>query len=151
MYGDKDKKIIDYQVRISCDNDGYDSPLYSEEKLHEVLNEIAKNIIRECERNGISLKELSEVSGVHYTHLYKISNGTGHIGLPSLIKISYALKISPDRFFPFEVMHRKTNGEKFDELTRDLEVEDCNFLIKFVNDYANQCRRIKFNARKNSK
>lgn len=126
------------------------SPIYNEEKLDEIMREITKNITREVEKQNISLKKLSEMTEIHYTHIYKITKGQCNVGLPALIKIAYALNISPEQLFPFEILHRKTLGDRFDDITRELDVDDCNYLIKMITDFVAHCRRIKFNAKKNS-
>ena len=71
-----------------------DTPIYNEELMDNVLVGIAQNILSEMERQGLTIRGLSELSDVNYSQLTKIFNCKGYIGLKSMIKIAAALKIS---------------------------------------------------------
>lgn len=128
--------------------DVLESPVFDEKMMDVFLEGIRKNVILECNRRNMGYQELSLKSNMHYTQIYKILNGTGGLGLQSLIKISYALGLNPGNLIPYNNCHRKTNGERFDELTVGLDIEACNALLEWCAEYCRQMRRIAHESRK---
>ena len=66
----------------------------------------------------------------------KIFNNKGRIGLASLIKIAAALHVSPSELFPYDQNRRKTNGQRFDEITKGMDLASVNFLLDICAGYS---------------
>ena len=113
-----------------------DTPIYNEELMDNVLVGIAQNILSEMERQGLTIRGLSELSDVNYSQLTKIFNCKGYIGLKSMIKIAAALKISPVELFPYDQNKRKTNGQRFEEITKGMELASTNYLLDVCAGYS---------------
>ena len=100
------------------------------------------------DKQGLTVRGLGELSGVNYSHLSRLFNGQSKIGIGTLIKLAYALHISPGDLFPYDVNRRKTNGQRFDEITKEMDIASSNFLIGFCADYAREWRRMKMLVKK---
>jgi len=120
-----------------------DSPIYDDEMMANILDGVAKNIYIEMDKKGFSLRELSEVSGVSYSHLSRIFNSENNMSLPVFLKLAYALRVSPGDLFPYDINKRKTYGERFDEMTKEMDLPTSNFLLGFCADFTREYRRIK--------
>lgn len=110
--------------------------IYDEKILDNVMVGIAQNIWIEMDKQGMSIRGLAELSGVNYSGLSKIFNNKANIGLVSLIKIAAALHVSPSELFPFDVNKRKTNGQRFDEITKGMDTESINYLLDMAAGYS---------------
>lgn len=119
---------------------------YDNEMIERFMSGIVQNIKTETYRRGLSNYELAALSNISYIHISKLFNGMVGIGLPGLIKLSFALGCHPADVMPLDVNHRKTNGERFDELTKDLDIDSCNFLLQMVAECCKQIRRVKFDV-----
>lgn len=106
------------------------SALYSYEQMQIIYNGIAQNIYRMMDSKGMTLGCLASISGVTASSLSKILNYHSPIGLKSLLRISFAFECSPVELFPDDLNKRKTNGDRFEELTRDMDVATVNFLLE---------------------
>lgn len=113
-----------------------DTPIYNEELMENVLVGIAQNIWLEMDRQGLSIRGLAEMSSVNYSQLTKIFNNKGHIGLTSMIKIAAALHVSPSELFPYDQNRRKTNGQRFDEITKGMDLASTNYLLDVCAGYS---------------
>lgn len=120
-----------------------DSPIYDAEMMSNILDGVAKNIYIEMDKKGFSLRELSEVSGVSYSHLSRIFNSENNMSLPVFLKLAYALRVSPGDLFPYDVNKRKTYGEHFDDMIKEMDLPTANFLLGFCADFTREYRRIK--------
>lgn len=129
-------------------SDLIDTPIYNEDMMNYILDGILSNICIEMDKQNISVRELGDLSGVDYSHLSRVFNGHGRIGLTAMIKIAYALHVNPKDFFPYddESNKRKTNGERFDELTKDMDISSSNFLLSLCVNYSKEWRRLKVNG-----
>ena len=65
------------------------------------------------------------------------------LGLRMLIKCSYALGCSPADLFPLDFNSRKTNGDRFLEISKSVDLVGQNFLLNICKDYASEYRRVK--------
>lgn len=137
-----------YYISTDYPSDLLDTPINDEEKIESILEGIIQNIYIEMEKQGISLRGLGELSGVNYSHLSRMFNGQAAIGMKGLIKIAYALHVSPGELFPYDSNKRKTNGQHFDEITKEMDIASCNYLLKMCTDYVKEWRRIKNNHSK---
>ena len=137
--GQHRKKIEDYEL----DPDYLDSALYSEEKLNYVYNGIAQNINVEMSKHDFSVFDLSKRSNCDYTHLNRILSQQQKIGLSTLIKVACALKVSPSVLFPYDFNLRKSNGSRFDDLTKECDLSTVNMILGIVADIVKDQRRLK--------
>lgn len=145
---DVSKKNYTVKNNRYMSKDLIDTPIYNEELMDNVLEGIAQNIFVEMDKQGLTVRGLGELSGVNYSHLSRLFNGQSKIGIGTLIKLAYALHISPGELFPYDVNRRKTNGQRFDEITKEMDIASSNFLIGFCADYAREWRRMKLLVKK---
>lgn len=113
-----------------------DTPIYNEELMENVMVGIAQNIWVEMDKQRMTIRGLAELSNVNYSQLTKIFNNKGRIGLASLIKIAAALHVSPSELFPYDQNRRKTNGQRFDEITKGMDLASVNFLLDICAGYS---------------
>lgn len=113
-----------------------DTPIYNEELMENVLVGIAQNIWVEMDKQHMTIRGLAELSCVNYSQLTKVFNNKAHIGLSSVIKIAAALHVSPSELFPYDVNKRKTNGQRFDEITKGMDVASINYLLDMAAGYS---------------
>ena len=113
--------------------------------IDRILEGVVQNICLEIDKQGITIRGLGELADVNYSHLSRMVNGQTRIGLTTLIKLAYALHVSPSELFPFDVNKRKTNGQRFDEITKEMDISSSNFLLGLCADYSKEWRRIKRN------
>lgn len=121
------------------------SPIYDEELMQRMYEGIIQKIRVEMDKEGLSLRGLSEISGVHFSHLSGLFSGRTKIGLDALIRISAAFEMSPAEFFPYDFNRRKTNGQRFDEITKELDISTSNFLLDQCVNFCREIKRIKRN------
>ncbi|MBE6035571.1 MAG: helix-turn-helix transcriptional regulator [Clostridiales bacterium] len=119
------------------------SDSYDEELIERFIHGILQNIKTETLRQNISYYDLASRSDLSYVHITKLFSGRTEIGLTGLVKLSIGLGKNPAEFMPLDINHRKTNGERFDELTKELDLDSCNFLLQMVAEYAKQFRKMK--------
>lgn len=118
------------------------SPVYDDEMMNAIIRGIAQNIYLETEKQGLSMATISDIANIDSAHLSRIFNGKGNIGLNTLIKLSYVLNVNPGEFMPFDENKRKTDGQRFEIITRELDLASCNFLLNLCVEYAKEYRRI---------
>lgn len=107
-----------------------DTPIYNDELLQRTYDGIIQNIRVEMDKENLSIRGLSEISGVHFSHLSNMFSGKCNIGLDALIRLAYALHLSPAEVFPYDFNRRKTNGQRFDEITKELDLASSNALLE---------------------
>lgn len=123
--------------------------IYNNEILDQYKWGIVQNLYSEMYRQDMSIRQLSNKSDVNYTHIYKLIRGKTRIGLDILIKLSYALKHTPGYFFPEEVQAPKTDGDKFDEIVRDMDPQSKNYLLDLCINYSREWKRLKDKGERN--
>lgn len=122
--GKKSKLSDDRMIDSICTND---------DRLEELLLEIGRRIKEERIKKGYTVSELSNLSGVAATIIYRIESLTNPVGLRSLLKLMWCLNVSPEQLIPFEeYMHAKTFGDVIEDLTRDLSPTQKNYLLKII-------------------
>lgn len=119
------------------------TPCYDEGLMKRVTQGIAMNIYIEMDKQGIGIREICDLSGISVSHLSRILSNKTSIGLDCLIKISYALNVNLAELIPYDLNKRKTNGERFDDITKGLDVTSCNFLLGVCADMVKEMRRLK--------
>lgn len=120
-----------------------DSPIYDDEQMKAILDGIAQNIWQKMDAKGMTVRALADVAGTTGCNLSKIFNYKASIGLKTLIKVAYALGVSPTELFPYELNRRKTNGDRFEEITNNLDITSINYLL----DQAAGLARLKYSHR----
>ncbi|MBD5556852.1 MAG: helix-turn-helix transcriptional regulator [Roseburia sp.] len=119
-----------------------DTPIYNKDMMDSLLAGIVQNIYIEMEKQHMTVRGLGEIAGINYSHLCNLFGGRTKIGLTALIKLSYALHLSPCDLFPYDENKRKTNGQRFNEITKGLDIQSSNFILNMAADYAKECRRL---------
>ena len=117
-------------------SDLINTAIYDEKLMDNIMVGIAQNIWIEMDKQGMSARGLADLSGVNYSGLSKIFNNKARIGLSSVIKIAAALHVSPSEVFPYDVNKRKTNGQRFDEITKGMDTESINYLLDMAAGYS---------------
>lgn len=118
-----------YEKSVQMNESLMDSPIYNEEQMQAILDGIAQNIWQKMDATGLKITALSTLSTVPITSLSRVFNYKAPISLKSLIKLAYALDSSPVEFFPNDLNRRKTNGDRFEEITRGMNLASVNYLL----------------------
>ena len=61
-----------------------------------MISQIGQKIREARQARGISLRQLANQVGIHFSHLSKIENGKDTVGKNSLIRIAEELGVDPD-------------------------------------------------------
>lgn len=130
-----ESKNLNYRQHYN-NNSILNSPIYDEIRMKAILDGISQNIWQKMDAKNMSVRNLAEVSGTTYCGLSNIFNYKKTIGLRSLIKIAYALECSPVDFFPYDLNRRKSNGDRFDEITKNLDLDSVNYLLELSINFA---------------
>lgn len=112
------------------------SPVFDDEMMKKYMLILSQNIEDERVKQGIAIADLAEMSNVTYAHLTQVLNGRYNIGLNTLIKLMLVLNMSPEQVFPFEMTGKRSNGDRYNELTKGLDVATNNFILGIVADYS---------------
>lgn len=56
-------------------------------------------IIDELKRQKLQIKELSEMTGISYSHLHKVINGRYHTSFSTAVLIAYKLNVDVNKLF----------------------------------------------------
>lgn len=124
----------------------WDTPVYNQKLMDDALEEIGNKIVQEMERQDISGLELAEITGVNYSHIFKIVRGETAIGLRTLIKVSYALHVDIAKLMPTQIREEAESmsfGSKFENLVADIDDDGVQYLLNFCQDYSKEYFRIK--------
>ena len=119
------------------------TPVYDPELRKYIYNGIAQNIRIEMEKREMSITDLAVIAGVEYSHLANILKEKQQIGMQTLISVAYAMELTPAELFPFDFNTRKSNGARFDDLTKECDLTTVNIILGFVADIVKDMRRIK--------
>ena len=119
----------------------YDSLVFNDDMMDALFSGISQNIAIEMKKKNISKQDLANAANMNYTHLTNILKGSTHIGLNTLLRIAIVLNVSVSELVPIESVNSKTNGQRFDELTKELDAASSNFLIDFVASYCRDYHR----------
>ena len=110
-----------------------DSICTNDDKLEELLLEIGRRLKEERIRKGYSVSELSQLSGVAGTIIYRIESESTPVGLRSLLKLMWCLNVPPEQLIPFdEYAHEKTFGDVIEEITCNLTPKQRQYLIRVI-------------------
>lgn len=110
-----------------------DSICTSDERLEDFLMEIGRRLKEERIKKGYSVSELSQLSGVAATIIYRIESSSNPVGLRSLLRLMWSLNVSPAQLIPFdEYAHSKTFGDVIEEMTSNLSPKQKQYLLKVI-------------------
>ena len=110
-----------------------DSICTSDERLEDLLMEIGRRLKEERIKKGYSVSELSQLSGVAATIIYRIESSINTVGLRSLLRLMWSLNVSPAQLIPFdEYAHSKTFGDVIEEMTSNLSPKQKQYLLKVI-------------------
>ena len=112
-----------------------ESPIYNDEQMRAILDGIAQNIWQKMDARNLKMSALSDLSTVPTGVLSKIFNYKTSVSLKTLIKLAFALEVSPIELFPYDLNRRKTNGDRFEEITNGLDVASVNYLLEQAAGY----------------
>jgi transcriptional regulator with XRE-family HTH domain len=112
-----------------------DSICTSDERLEDFLMEIGRRLKKERIKKGYSVSELSQLSGVAATIIYRIESSANSVGLRSLLRLMWSLNVSPAQLIPFdEYAHSKTFGDVIEEMTSNLSPKQKQYLLKVIDE-----------------
>lgn len=112
-----------------------DSVNYDEEKMKKLFREIARRLHTERIRQDYSTSQLALRADINAATIYRIERNSGEVSLRGLIKLSIALNRPLGYFVPIEETYNiKTAGERFEELTKDLDPAAMNILFSIINN-----------------
>ena len=120
-----------------------ETPVYDEDLMNQYKWAIAQNIYAEMDKKNLTAHQLAAIIGIHYTHLYNIVRGESKIGLDTLIKVAFGLGCKPSVFFPEEMKAPRTDGDRFNAIVRDMDVQSKNYLLDLCNNYSKEWRRLR--------
>lgn len=126
----KKRSNVSFKSSLYLTDEMIDSPIYDETQMQAILDGIAQNIYQKMDAKGMSITSLADLSGTTPCNLSKIFTYKTSIGLRTLIKVSYALGCIPQELFPYDLNTRKTNGDRFEEITQGLDVSCINYLLE---------------------
>lgn len=116
--------------------DVIDTPCYNCDKMDLLLKEVGSRVKKERLNQHLSVAELAELAKLNTSNIYKIEAGESNIGLKSLLKVSIVLQKSVGDFIPIEeVKDQKKNGEKFEELTKELTLNEINYIFRLIEGF----------------
>lgn len=104
-------------------------------EIKNYLKGISQNISRERKRRGLSMSRLADMANLSPSHIFKLENAQCEIGLKALLKISTALGVSPELFFPERLcgeLKIMTNGDRFESIIQEADDEMIEFALKMT-------------------
>ena len=136
--GDKKKKGSTTGMYERLSKNGY----YGEEAEELFYQGIAQNLKIEIDKKGYSLKKVSDWSGISTAHLFRILKGDARIGMNALYNIACMLEKNPADFLPTTINSKQTNGQIYDEITKELDQTSNNVLLDSVATWVKEWRRL---------
>lgn len=112
-----------------------------EESKEYFFKVIGNNLKREFENQGMSYRKLSDFTNISESHCCRIIKGTANVGLDTLFKIAYAFDKDPAEFLPTYNSKSKTNGQIYEELTKELDPMSNRILLDWISSYVKEYRR----------
>lgn len=115
---------------------------YNEESEELFYQGIAQNLQIEIDKKGYSLKQISDWSGISTVHLFRVLKGEARIGMNALYNIACILEKNPADFLPTTVSSKQTNGQIYDEITKELDQASNNAILDGVASWVKEWRRL---------
>ena len=110
-----------------------------EEGFEDMYNDIMLNIYKAMRDKGLSFSELSHITGVSESHLYRVLRSNSQVRFDTFCKIIIALGIEPQKVFPKSMKNQQDRteyGERFEYIIKGLEEIDKEFLLRWSEQYA---------------
>lgn len=110
-----------------------------EERFNDMYSDIMLNVYNVMKEKGISFAELSYITGISESHLYRVLRGNSQVKFDSFCKIIVALDIEPQEIFPKEMQKRQEKteyGECFEYIVRNMDDMEKDFLLGQAEQYA---------------
>ena len=133
----KNKK---YVIDKHFDTDLWDSEVYDEDQMSLIIMGIIQNIAVEMDKQGFNITSLARNADLSDSHVSRVMSGQRDLGLKALIKIAAALHVNPTSLFPMDCNSRKTNGQRFDEITKGIPLQYSNYYLDMVAGLCNLYR-----------
>lgn len=121
------------------------------EFIDRILNGITQNIAVEMSKQRLTYRAISELTGIDPGYFTRILSGERKLSLTNLIKIAYGLQLSPMDLFPYDLNMRKSSGQRFDDITKDLDIAGKNYCLDMCINYCKEVRRLKDAEKKSGK
>ena len=118
------------------------------EFVDRIVSGITQNIVCEMSKQDLTYRKLSELTGVDPGYFSRMLSGERKISLTNLIKIAYGRQLSPVDLFPYDNNLRKSSGQRFDDITKDLDIAGKNFCLDMCINYCKEVRRLKEKEKK---
>lgn len=118
------------------------------EFIDRILNGITQNIAVELSKQRLTYRNMSELTGIDPGCFTRILSGERKLSLRNLIKIAYGLQLSPMDLFPYDLNMRKSSGQRFDDITKDLDIAGKNYCLDMCINYCKEVRRLKESDKK---
>lgn len=129
--------------------------VWDEEHVQDLLNEVMQKIDRIINDRKISYSDLSEMTGISVSYLYRIIKGKhAKVSMVQVYKLIKALDLDPDIMIPSELKKRKEKeeyGESFEYIVSSLPSADKKLLLRWAELYAVHQEEIKFTFHKKGK
>lgn len=133
------KKTIYHRSLI--DNDLLDSICTNDDLLEAALKNIGKRLKEERLRQNISVSNLSKLSHVSESTIYRYERGGNSIELQVLIKIVPALKLDIAKVISInDIAKEETAGETFSYIVRGQSKKHIKFLLEIIKNMIYFCR-----------
>ncbi len=127
--------------RSLTDNDLLDSICTNDDLLEAALENIAKRLKEERLRQNISVSNLSKLSHVSESTIYRYEKGVNSIDLQVLIKIVPVLKLDIAKVICINDSEKEeTAGETFSYIVRGQSKKHINFLLEIIKNMIYFCR-----------
>lgn len=129
--------------RSLIDNDLLDSICTNDDLLEAALKNIVKKLKEERLRQNISVSNLSKLSHVSESIIYRYERGvnSNSIDLQVLIKIVLALKLDIAKVISInDIAKEETAGETFSYIVRGQSKKHIKFLLEIIKNMIYFCR-----------
>lgn|SRR3989338_555750 len=90
---------------------------------------LGANIRRLRKENRLTLEQLDQLTGLHYTYLAKIERGSKEPSLGALYKIARALDAAPDILLKEKLTAKELAVDKLCKLFKNKKTKDIEFVI----------------------
>jgi DNA-binding Xre family transcriptional regulator len=136
LLSDSVAKRKHYKKKEALD-EHYNTDLYDSVFFDSIFQGIGQNICIVMNQKGYNLTRLAAHSNIDSATLSRFLNGKARISLIALIKVSIVLDVCPGDLFPIDLNNRRTSGQIFDDITKNLNVKEVNYLLEVAAGLSN--------------
>jgi hypothetical protein len=119
------------------DNVAMNLGIYDEDLYNYLCQGIVQNLNIEIGKRNLYMSHVAYFAEIEPSTLYKTLSGQVEISMKTFLKVCMVLQVSPGEMFPFDMTQYKTNGQRFDEITKTLDVASINYLLDMAAHLAN--------------